>query len=188
MKQLTGVFIVGMLAFMMSCGGETVVEPLEEGWTLWENGAYAEAYAKFAEAGGPEGLNGLGWTTLKMDSMEKSEAYFALAIEDGGVDTLIDAAAGLAITGWQQGDYAISLDATRYVMRKDANYAFTHDASVDKGVILRAKGYDEYHLGQYSACIATIQILDNTFSANANDPNIATILLNKLNALSGTGS
>ena len=188
MKQLTGVFIVGMLAFMMSCGEETAVEPLDEGWTLWENGAYAEAYAKFQEAGGKEGLNGLGWTTFKMDSMEKSEAYFALAIEDGGVDTLIDAAVGLAITAWQQGDYAISLDATRYVMRKDANYAFSHDTSVDKDVILRAKGYDEYHLGQYANCIATIQILDNTFNPDVNASDIATILLNKLNALSGTGS
>lgn len=177
------------LLTVMSCGEETVVPALDEGWSLWESGLYPEAHAKFIEAGGAEGLNGLGWTTLKMDSLDRSEGYFAVSVSAGvGGDTLVDAAAGLAITAWKEGDYAISLEAAKFVLRKDANYVFTHETAVDKNVILRAKGYDEYHLGQYANCIATIQLMDNTFSASAADPNIASILLSKLNTLSGTGS
>lgn len=182
-------YLAGLtLMLAMSCGEDTLVAPLDEGWSLWESGLYPEAHTKFVEAGGAQGLNGLGWTTLKMDSMDRAEAYFAVSVSAGAGDTLIDAAAGLAITGWKEGDYAISLEAAKYVLRKDAEYAFVHELAVDKNVILRAKGYDEYHLGQYANCIATIRILDNTFTANAADPNIATILLNKLNTLSGTGS
>jgi hypothetical protein len=188
MRRLTGICIISMLGFFMACGADTLVAPLDEGWTAWENQLYPEAHAKFTEAGGAEGLNGLGWTTLKMDSMDRAEIYFALSVSDGNGDTLSDAAAGLAISAWQQGDYAISLEAAKYVLRKDENYAFPHEAAVNKEVILRAKGYDEYHLLQYANCIATIQILDNTFTASVSDPNIASILLTKLNTLSGTGS
>ncbi|MBL7995187.1 hypothetical protein JNM05_07425, partial [bacterium] len=57
-----------------------------------------------------------------------------------------------------------------------------------KNIILLAKAYDEYHLFQYASCITSIQQIDNTFTANVNDPAIAQILITKLNLLSGTGS
>ncbi len=175
------------LLTVMSCGEDTVVPALDEGWSLWESGLYAEAHVKFTEAGGMEGLNGLGWTTLKMDSMDRAEVYFAIAAV-GGEDTLTDAMAGLAIAAWQQGDHSISLEAARYILRTEPNYLFAHDVSINKDLILLAKGYDEYHLLQYAHCIGTIQQLDNTFTANVNDPNIAQILLDKLDLLSATGS
>lgn len=174
------------LLAVTSCG-DTVVSALDEGWTAWESGIYAEAHLKFTEAGGSEGLNGLGWTTLKMDSLPKSQVYFALAAV-GGADTLIDAMAGLAIVAWQQHNYAISLQAADYVLRQQPNYIFTHDATITKNTVALAKAYDEYHLGQYANCIASIQRVDAAFTANANDPNITQILLTKLNLLSGAGS
>lgn len=179
-------FLMGLSLIVMSCGTTETV-PLDEGWTLWESGSYAEAHAKFVEASGTEGLNGLGWTTLKMDSLTQSEGYFAVAAV-GGTDTLTDAAAGLALVAWQQGDHAISLEAANYVLRTEPNYIFTHDPSITKDDILLAKAYDEYHLLQYANCIASIQKLDAAFTPNVNDPTIAQILITKLNLLSGTGS
>ena len=176
-----------LMFFVMSCGEDTVVPVLDEAWGLWESGLYAEAHVKFTEAGGREGTNGLGWTTLKMDSLEKAEAYFAIAAL-GGEDTLTDAMAGLTITAWQQGDHLISLQAAQYILRTEPNYIFSHDVSINKDLIILAKAYDEYHLGQYANCIASIQLLDAGFTASANDPNIARILLDKLDLLSGSGS
>jgi hypothetical protein len=180
-------YLVGVALLMVMSCGTTVTVPLDEGWSLWENGLYAEAHAKFVEAGGSEGLNGLGWTTLKMDSLKESEVYFAIAAV-GGADTLIDAMAGLTLAAWQQGDHGISLQAASYVLRTEPEYAFIHDAAVTKHTILLAKAYDEYHLLQYANCIASIRLLDDTFNADINDPILAQILLNKLDQLSGTGS
>lgn len=180
-------YLAGLLLLMVMSCGPTESVPLDEGWVAWESGSYAEAHAKFTEAGGAEGLNGLGWTTLKMDSLSKSEVYFALA-SVGGTDTLTDAAAGLAIVAWQQGDHQISLDAAGYVLRVEPNYVFSHDATITKELIILAKAYDEYHLLQYANCIASIQLLDATFSHTANEAGIAQTLLDKLDALSQTGS
>ena len=179
-KYLAGIVLLAV----MSCGEETVVSALDEGWTAWENELYAEAHAKFTEAGGREGTNGLGWTTLKMDSLDRAEIYFAIAAV-GGEDTLNDAMAGLAITAWQQGNHDTSLVAANYVLRTEPNYIFSHDPSITKDDIILAKAYDEYHLLQYANCIATIQLLDATFNHTANEAGIAQILLNKLNELSG---
>lgn len=187
MRRVTEILFITLAAFFMSCGDETVVPALDEGWTAWENGLYATAHEKFTEAGGVEGLNGLGWTTLKMDSLPKSQIYFALAAV-GGSDTLTDAAAGLAIVAWQQANHDTSLMAANYVLRKAPNYIFTHDVTITKNTMLLAKAYDEYHLLQYANCITSIQQIDNAFTANVNDPAIAQILINKLNLLSGTGS
>lgn len=181
-------YVAGLSLFLvMSCGEDTVVPALDEAWGLWESGLYAEAHVKFTEAGGLEGTNGLGWTTLKMDSLEKAEAYFAIAAV-GGSDTLTDAMAGLAIAAWQQGDHQISLDAARYILRTQPNYIFSHDVSINEDLIILAKAYDEYHLGQYANCIATIQLLDATFNHTAGEAGIAQTLLDKLDQLSGTGS
>jgi hypothetical protein len=185
MKRLNEILFIAVLGFFMSCGEDTVVPVLDEGWGLWESKLYAEAHAKFVEAGGAEGLNGLGWTTLKMDSLDRAEIYFALSVSDGDGDTLTDAAAGLAITAWQQGDHQISLDAANYILRTQPEYIFSHDPSITEDDIILAKAYDEYHLLQYANCIASIQLLDATFNHTAGEAGIAQTLLDKLDELSG---
>jgi hypothetical protein len=184
---------MGLSLIVMSCGDDAVPTSLvDEGWTFWKDGFYAQAHAKFSEAAlsdAEEGLNGLGWTTLKMDSLSQSEIYFVgSAVSGVAGDTLVDAMVGLAMVAWQQGDYAISLQAANYVLRTEPNYIFEHDPSITKDDIILAKAYDQYHLLQYAGCITTIQQLDAAFTANVSDPVIAQILINKLNLLSGTGS
>jgi hypothetical protein len=169
---------VGCLA-MMSCGGSDSKDTrIADAWALFVAGQYPEAHAAFLLAfrsNEAEALVGLGWTTLKMDSIPASNGYFTRAQGD----SLIHGYAGWAISSWIAGDYSGSVTRAQYVLDKLPAFVFEYDNGVTQRTMWLVQGYDHYHLGDMANCLNRIQLLDTAF-ASTTDP---AALLAKLDAL-----
>lgn len=174
-----------LLVLALSCG-TTEDTNIADGWAAFQLGNYEEAQSFFTSAlttAPKEANEGLGWVAVKEDQLPQARSYF---LTSAGVDadTLIGAMAGLAIVSWQQKVYQESLDAANFVLSRQSTFTFEFDPTIVTSVLTLVQAYDYYHLGQFSACLSRIQVLDPGF-ASTTDPQA---LLNKLDALSATGT
>ncbi len=155
--------------FVSGCGED---DPLDAAWAKFEDKAYAEAHTEFTDLVSSEGsaaLVGLGWTTLRMDSMTAAERYFDMASEDSVVDGYAGWSCVLWTIGVNQGPnsiYTESLEKADFALRKQPNYVFTYDRSVTDEDLRVHQAYGFFHLGDYNSCILKIR----TFPQEANFP------------------
>jgi len=183
MKTKLLMLLGGML--LASCGGTTDEDPFVSAWALFVDGKYSEAHAEFVtlitvDAGNAQA--GLGWVTLKMDSLSASDGYFALA----ATDSLIHAYAGWSFIAWQKKDYTNAITRAEFVLRKTPDFVFEFDGNVTKNTLILTMAQSHFYLAQYQSCIDNIKLLDPGYTAPAlNDADIKTKLLSKLEALSG---
>lgn len=183
MKKALVVAIGLSFLLMTACGDEN---PLDAGWQKFGEHDYAGAYAEFASKVSSEGAAayvGLGWTTMMMDSLPESDAYFLLA----SGDSLLEGYAGWSINAWLQGQHASCVDRAEFVFRNAGgydSYIFPYDPDITHHDLLIHEGFSYYYLQNSFECLNTIQRLDPSFSVALNDPNLSTILLGKLEDLS----
>lgn len=169
---------LGCLAMMSCGGGDSEDTQIADAWALFVAGQYTQAHAAFTAAvrdHRAEALVGLGWTTLKMDSIPASNGYFTRAQGD----SLIHGYAGWAISSWVAGDYSGSATQAQYVLDKLPAFVFEYDNGVTQRTMWLIQGYDYYHLGNMANCLNRIQLLDPSFTSTT-DP---AALLAKLDAL-----
>lgn len=169
-----------LIALTWSCGDDSTDTGLADAWQLFVNGQYAQAHSAFINRlneDGSEAYVGLGWTTLKMDSLDASDRYFQRA----SADSLVHGYAGWAITSWLRGNYAGCISQGSFVLRKEADFEFEFNVDVDFRVIILAQAYSYYHLGNFTACVERIQRLDGTYAMPGS--NVAAQLLTKLDQL-----
>ncbi len=163
MKTLIKLLTVGALTAMVSCGGDD--DPLALAWEKFQYKDYAGAHAEFyAHREMPEAIAGLAWTTMRMDSITESAAYFASVAE--GADVL----AGWAIVSWRLGDYAASIIHANDLEALDPTYAFEFDNDVNIFDVRLHKAYSQFYLQNYTACNATIKQIQSTW-VETNDVN-----------------
>ncbi len=151
---------------LISCGDE---DPLDAAWAKFEDQAYADAHAAFTDLVSDKGsaaLVGLGWTTLRMDSLAASDGYFDRA----KTDSVVDGYAGWSCVLWATERYAESLEKASFALRKQPNYVFTYDRSVTDEDLRLHQAYGYFHLGDYNSCILMIR----SFPQEANFPLTAT--------------
>jgi len=170
--------VLGCLS-MMSCGGSSSGDTqIADAWALFVQGQYVQAHAAFTTAirdHRAEALVGLGWTTIKMDSIPASNGYFARTVSD----SLVHGYAGWAISSWIAGDYSGSAIRAQVVLNKLPLFVFQYDNGITQKTMWLVQGYDYYHLNNMTACLDRIQKLDTNFLSTT-DP---AALLAKLDAL-----
>jgi len=190
MKFTTKMVIAGTILLNISCGGgEAGPTLLEEAWQKFVDGQYADAHASFSaliNRNGADAYAGLGWTTMKMDSLSAADLYFQRA---ANLDSNVIAYAGWAIVGWTNGNYSASIGRADLVLRREPTFAFAYDTHVVKNTMILTQAYDYFHLGDYQNCINKILLIDSGYtSPNISDPTIHTQLLAKLDALNAAQS
>ncbi len=149
----------------ISCGDDN---PLDAAWAKFEDQKYTAAHAEFTDLLSSEGsaaLVGLGWTTLKMDSMTASDRYF----DEAKDDSIVDGYAGWSFVMWvlsldttlsstQKREYALSMiKNAAFTLRKESNYVFTHDRTVTDEDLRLHQAYGYFYLEDYSSCILKIR-------------------------------
>ncbi len=164
--KTSGIYLF-LVAIFVACGTD---DPLDAAWQLFREGNYAEAHAEFTElipSEGAQAFVGLGWTALKMDSVSESSAYFNTAIATK--DSILDAVAGNVFVLWKLGAWQGSIVSANNVLTRKPAYVFTHDRTVTHHDLNVHKAYSQFDLGRLSNCLATIQILDPTFTIATSD-------------------
>ncbi|MBX7152393.1 hypothetical protein K1X84_12180 [bacterium] len=181
MRRVAKYLSVGLIVILCGCGDDV---PIDSAWQLFRDKDYVSAHAAFSALTGStnEAYVGLGWTTLMMsiDSVDASDGYFQ-AIE---ADSSLDGYAGWAIVSWSRGDYANGIERAKFVIRHAPSYVFNHDKTITYLDILYHEALCAFNVGDNQLTIDLIIQLDDGFTPpDLNDPNIQSILLQKLEAL-----
>ena len=177
--------VAALFAFILiSCGDD---DPMAAAWAKFEDKEYIKAHAAFTDLIGSEGsaaLVGLGWTTLKMDSMDAASRYFDRA----KLDSIEDGYAGWAFVLWaiavhqnQDARHIESLEKASFVLRKDASYEFSHDNTTDYIDLRIHQAYGYFHLLDYAKCVQSINAIPGQESFSSTVPSV---ILAKLDELS----
>lgn len=180
MKKIFWPLVLG-LVWVGGCGED---DPLADAWKKFRDGNYAEAHAAFSDLVGSEGsgaLVGLGWTTIRMDSMEAARGYF----ERSAVDSVVAGYAGWGLVLWVLEDYQGCVEKAEFVFRREGeNFVFQEDRSVTYKDVLWHQASSWYHLGNLAGCVTKIKQIDPSWTEpDLNDPNLEQILLAKLEEL-----
>ena len=190
MKQIN---IIALITAMSSVGcGTTADTGLSDAWQLFQLGDYAGAHAGFAAIdNSQEALAGLGWTTLRMDSLPQADRYFSLgdAMASPG-DSIVEGYAGWAVTGWwkasitlNSGDWNASINRANTVLRLlPDGFEFLYDGRVTQRTLWLIQSYGYFNTGDLSHCRERILLLDPLYSGGTD----VVLLLNEMKALSKT--
>lgn len=155
----------------------------EYGWMAFRDHDWNGAHTIFLSACNafPEdAYTGLGWVSIKLDSLDRSYYYFDIVADD----SILDAYSGWALSSWAAGNYSLCIDASNFVLSKDPTYLFFHSLSYNYRDVLWLKASAHYHLGDLASCILAIKQIDpHWLEPILSDPNIEVILLAKLELL-----
>ncbi len=181
--KTTRIILSALILILPACDGGNGA--FDTAWSLFESGKYQEAKTEFEAhiSDGSEAYVGLGWSSLRMDSISAADGYFAQIIGD----TLIDGYAGLVAVKWAQRDYANTILFGDVVLLAQFDYIFSHDVTVNNQDIALHQAFAYYALGNLSGCISKIRQVDPDFSNGVNDPGIEDIILAKLTSLGLNG-
>ncbi len=182
MKMIKSLFLVLVAMALASCGNATDSDTgptIEEAWSQFEQGDYEKALETFEKLNSAEATEGAGWSALFLDSLNFAEAKFK---ENAG-EQRDDSNAGWSLALWTIGNYSKSVERADIVLANDPGYSFPHYSSFNADDLIWLQAASYYHLVNYSKCIEKIKMLDSSFSASVSDPDIARILLQKLEEL-----
>jgi len=182
MKYIFMIAVSFMALSLSSCGSSTATEKpatIDDAWTSFESGDYAQALDDFKLLGTNEAKVGIGWSALFLDSLNFAKQTFVSIAADQN----IDANAGWALTLWAANDFTNCITKAAAVLSADANYKFQYYSQFTSTDLIWLQAASYFHLVNYSKCIEKIKLLDSSFSANPQDSDIEKILLDKLGAL-----
>ena len=182
MKTIKSFLFITIAVALSACGGATDSDnppTVEDAWTVFEQGDYEQALKDFEKLNSPEATEGAAWSALFLDSLNYAEGKF----EENAGEQRIDSNAGWSLALWAIGNYSKSIERADIVLSAESSYSFVHYTSFNAEDLLWLQAVGYFHLVNYSKCIEKIKLLDSTFSASVSDPDIARILLEKLEEL-----
>jgi hypothetical protein len=158
------------------------VTGLKQANNVFQDGEYEDAlllYESLIETEGATAQVGAAWCYIRLEDYASANTYFSLAADD----SLIDGYAGWTFTSWALNNNQTAIDRADFVIRKNANYAFSLDAriTVDHLIWIQAGSY--FQLGSYSSSVEKIKLLDPAFNPDLNASNIAQLIAEKLQTL-----
>ncbi len=159
--------LIGFVLLFVSCGDDN---PLDVAWQKFRNQEYVEAHAAFTElipSEGGQAYIGLGWTTLKMDSIPEADGYFRLAIVTQ--DSILEGVAGISFSSWALAQYNSSIISSENVIRRRPTFVFTHDRTVTYHDMYVHQAYSEFRLSRFSASLQTVQRLQPGYTLPSAD-------------------
>lgn len=140
--------------------------------------------AKNASASLSDAYMGLGFSRMRLGKEEDSYGYNDLKTSRGLNPSNVDAIAGLSLL-----DYAINEDYTKAIsygretLNKAGEFVFRYDEKLDKNDILLNIALSQYAAQLFDDCLATIQQLDATYTADTSAGDFKTQLFEKLQEL-----
>ena len=144
---------------------------VEDGWTLYQQGSFAEACTSFMYDGYENGIttdnaNGLGWCSLRQFQVELSIQWFEIALTMD--DTNEDAYAGLSSAAMMGHDFEYSISNIDNLLDMNPQYSSTVEA-IDFTSLATAKVLAYLLSGnEVGASIALLE-LDETHSLLPSD-------------------
>jgi tetratricopeptide (TPR) repeat protein len=181
---LAGIAFVLLLSGCGDDGGGTDVLPVEEqiaaGWARFGEGNYSGAIEKFEEAvrtdpGLGDGHNGLGWSYLRLDSLDVALDEFQVAVAKGFVGA--DAQAGRCLILNRLDEYRQAIFAGEAALAADAAFKLEGDATIDVRDVRLAMAQAHFALGEYVEALEQITIVDAAILINPNSATFAAELL-----------
>lgn len=155
---------------------------LEDAVGLFADQDYEAALAMYINLIPKEGSSarvGAGWCELRLHSYSDAVSYF----EAAAADSLPDGYAGWSFALWALDQPSPALQKASVVLTKQPNFTLSLDTKIKAEHLIWIQASCYLELVNYSLCLQKIQLLDASFSPNLNDPNIANILLTKLETL-----
>lgn len=154
---------------------------LEKSWDLFEEQNYIEAYDGFVSLIDKDSVNalvGAGWCKLRLGQHNQAIYYF------NNAQSNINSLSGIVFAAWSNGQLELSISTANEVLVSRPFYAFKYDKRITYTDLIWVQAASYYELGDYAACLQKITLLDNSYNASLNDPEISSLLLAKLQSLS----
>lgn len=156
----------------------------EKGWQEFEDNDYSAASSSFKSAISKNSLyddayNGLGWSYIKLDSLEFARRNLSLAIISSTNQAVLrDAYAGRSFVNLAEEKYSEAILDANYALKWSSNYYYTfedyifrHDFDITEKDLLIVKAESYYMMQEYASCFAMLQLIDETMEPDiVSDP------------------
>src|SRR5689334_7128005 len=147
----------------------TAAELVAQGWTAFAAGNFVTAKARFTSAIAldatiADAYNGAGWSDAHLGLLSEAETRFGEGRARPGAT--LDLLAGLSIVHNASKDYALSVLEADTLFTADAGWAFSRDTSVNSADVRVAVAESYYAMGNFSASMAAVVVLNPSFSAD----------------------
>lgn len=166
MRQLMFLLVT---VFLCACGESKKKNYLEEGWNAFAEGDYTQALtelqtAKLKNPNDPDIRTALGWTYMRLDSLESADREF------GEGSLLSEAPADLA-AGWTFvlaaiHNYAASNVQANQILTNDPNWIFEFADGIDHNDIRIVKAENHFLLGEFASSLNEIKTVNPDFNAD----------------------
>ncbi|MBU1700447.1 MAG: hypothetical protein KJ970_01040 [Candidatus Eisenbacteria bacterium] len=148
-------FGLGAVLFLTGCGGDDGGGPTEpgtsaseytsQGWTIFEQGNYSDALARFSSAiskdasYGPAYV-GQGWSHLMLSSFGSASSSFNNAIAHGATGADAYGGKGATLLGLQSADLAQAVSAAQTARAHSPSFVFDHRTSFNVNDLYLVEG------------------------------------------------
>ncbi len=173
---------LGALLLVSNCGGGPTAPSLRdaetltrEGWAAFETGEFARAAAKFdsAQKANPdfaEAYNGAGWAYARLGEFQRGGENFDMAINLA--PDKVEPRAGAALTDHALGRFQDAIEHALFVLSKEPDFVFSHDASIDALDIRITLALSYFAVADFVDAAAQMDIIDPAHSPHSTDPQL----------------
>ncbi len=155
--------------FLFACGESKKKNYLDDGWDAFTNGDFEQALsdlqtAKSKDPNDPDIRAALGWTYMRLDSLESADREF------GEGSLLSEAPADLA-AGWTFvlaaiHNYAASNVQANQILTNDPDWIFEFADGIDHNDIRIVKAENHFLLGEFTSSLNEIKTVNPDFNAD----------------------
>jgi tetratricopeptide (TPR) repeat protein len=180
---------------LLACGDDDsgptipeVVTLLDQGWELFAVEDYPGALSKFeaavaADRGLGDGHNGLGWTYLRMDSLDVALESFNLAAAKGLVGA--GAQAGRCLILNRRNEYRQAIFAGQAAIDIDPLFELEADPTLDIRDVRLAMAQSHLSLAEYVEAMDQVATIDPSIVLNQYSATFVAELIAEMEALEG---
>ncbi|MCB0832178.1 MAG: hypothetical protein KDC45_01810 [Bacteroidetes bacterium] len=181
MKVAIALFTVLTIAGCDKESRHVTLARAERDFTEGHYHAALDAFVDLIPTQGIPATIGAGWCEVRLGDYNSAANYF----EQVSSDSMVDANAGWAFALWGLNDPAGAIQKSDVALTLDPDFVLSLDPRVTASTLHWVVAASYLQLSDYIKCIESIQKLEPSFAPNPADPNIANILLAKLESLGG---
>lgn len=186
--NVRSIFLTLGIVVLAGCGEKKEKDPLRSGWNAYAGGDYFGALAelqtaKQKEPNDPDIRNALGWTYMKLDSLESANHEF----QEGAslTDPPTDLRAGWSFVLSALQDHGASNAQASLVLSVDPDWVFVHFPLIDHIDLRLVKAENHFLLGEFAAGLAEIQAINAAFIADIDTAAGRALLAKEIERLRG---
>ncbi|MBL7961208.1 hypothetical protein JNL27_13325 [bacterium] len=183
MKRNVLWFIMFTILWISGCPNDSKKDAsLTQAKNVFKDGDYEAAlvlYEDLIETEGSTARVGAAWCYIRLNDYATANTYFSLSADD----SLMDGYAGWTFTAWAANSPQVAIERANFVLRKNAAYVLSLDSRVNANHLIWIQASSYFQLGNYTASVEKIKLLDASFNPNLNASNISQLIAEKLQVL-----